>query len=190
MEDADILDKAIIFATNAHSGSFRKGTNLPYIIHPMEVASIVSTMTDDRSVIAAAMLHDTVEDTNTTIDDIRREFGDKVADLVSSESENKREDLPSGDTWKIRKQETVGRLKNESSKEAKMIALGDKLSNIRAIWRDYNTIGDKLWGRFNQNDPHEILWYYGAVAESLADLKDELAYKEYVKLVNEMKGSI
>ncbi len=190
MEDVDILDKAIIFATNAHSGSFRKGTNLPYIIHPMEVASIVSTMTDDRSVIAAAMLHDTVEDTNTTIDDIRREFGDKVADLVSSESENKREDLPSGDTWKIRKQETVGRLKNESSKEAKMIALGDKLSNIRAIWRDYNTIGDKLWERFNQNDPHEILWYYGAVAESLTDLKDEFAYKEYVKLVNEMKGSI
>lgn len=71
-----------------------------------------------------------------------------------------------------------------------MIALGDKLSNIRAIWRDYATIGDKLWERFNQNDPHEILWYYGAVAESLADLKDELAYKEYVKLVNEIKGAI
>lgn len=190
MEDADILDKAIIFATNAHSGSCRKGTNLPYIIHPMEVAAIVSTMTDSKAVIAAAVLHDTVEDTNATIDDIRREFGDEVAELVSSESENKRENLPSSDTWKIRKQETVNRLKNESSKEAKMIALGDKLSNIRAIWRDYNTIGDKLWERFNQNDPHEILWYYGAVAESLADLKDELAYKEYVKLVNEMKGAI
>lgn len=190
MEDADILDKAIIFATNAHSGSCRKGTSLPYIIHPMEVAAIVSTMTDSKAVIAAAVLHDTVEDTNATIEDIRREFGDEMAELVSSESENKRENLPSSDTWKIRKQETVNRLKNESSKEAKMIALGDKLSNIRAIWRDYNTIGDKLWERFNQNDPHEILWYYGAVAESLADLKDELAYKEYVKLVNEMKGAI
>ncbi|MCR5573017.1 MAG: HD domain-containing protein [Candidatus Saccharibacteria bacterium] len=185
-----MLDKAIIFATNAHSGSFRKGTNLPYIVHPMEVASIVSTMTDDRSVMAAAMLHDTVEDTNTTIDDIRREFGDKVADLVSSESENKREDLPSGDTWKIRKQETVARLKNESSKEAKMIALGDKLSNMRAIWRDYATIGDKLWERFNQSDPHEILWYYSAVAESLVDLNDTFVHKEYVGLINEMRSLI
>ncbi len=190
MEGNDILDKAIIFATNAHSGSFRKGTNLPYIVHPMEVASIVSTMTDDRSVMAAAMLHDTVEDTNTTIDDIRREFGDKVADLVSSESENKREDLPSGDTWKIRKQETVARLKNESSKEAKMIALGDKLSNMRAIWRDYATIGDKLWERFNQSDPHEILWYYSAVAESLVDLNDTFVHKEYVGLINEMRSLI
>lgn len=190
MEDADILDKAIIFATNAHSGSCRKGTNLPYIVHPMEVAAIVSTMTDDKAVIAAAMLHDTVEDTNTTTEDIRREFGDKVADLVSSESENKREDLPSGDTWKIRKQETVDRLKNESSKEAKMIALGDKLSNMRAIWRDYTAIGDKLWERFNQKDLHEIMWYYGAVAESLADLEDTFAYKEYANLVNKMKGAI
>ena len=190
MEDTDILDKAIIFATNAHSGSCRKGTNLPYIIHPMEVAAIVSTMTDSKAVIAAAVLHDTVEDTNATIEDIRREFSDEVAELVSSESENKRENLPSSDTWKIRKQETVNRLKNESSKEAKMIALGDKLSNMRAIWRDYNTIGNKLWERFNQNDPHEILWYYGAVAESLADLEDTFAYKEYANLVNKMKGGL
>lgn len=190
MEDTDALDKAIIFATNAHSGSCRKGTNLPYIIHPMEVVAIVSTMTDSKAVIAAAVLHDTVEDTNATIEDIRREFSDEVAELVSSESENKRENLPSSDTWKIRKQETVNRLKNESSKEAKMIALGDKLSNMRAIWRDYNTIGDKLWERFNQNDPHEILWYYGAVAESLADLEDTFAYKEYANLVNKMKGAI
>ena len=190
MEGTDILDKAIIFATNAHSGSCRKGTNLPYIIHPMEVAAIVSTMTDDKAIISAAMLHDTVEDTDATIEDIRREFGDKVADLVSSESENKRDNLPSSDTWKIRKQETVDRLKNESSKEVKMIALGDKLSNIRAIWRDYATIGDKLWERFNQNDPHEIMWYYGAVAESLSDLEDTFAYKEYVEIVNEMKGLI
>ncbi len=190
MEGADMLDKAIIFATKAHSGSCRKGTNLPYIIHPMEVAAIVSTMTDNKEVIAAAMLHDTVEDTDATTEDIRREFGDKVADLVSSESENKREDLPSSDTWKIRKQETVDRLKNESSKEAKMIALGDKLSNMRAIYRDYTTIGDKLWERFNQNDPHEIMWYYSAVAESLVDLKDTFAYKEYVKIINEMKSLI
>ena len=71
-----------------------------------------------------------------------------------------------------------------------MIALGDKLSNMRAIWRDYTAIGDKLWERFNQKDLHEIMWYYGAVAESLADLEDTFAYNEYANLVNKMKGAI
>ena len=66
----DILDKAIVFATKAHSGSFRKGTTTPYIVHPMEASAIVATMTDDKIILAAAVLHDVVEDTDYTIDDI------------------------------------------------------------------------------------------------------------------------
>ena len=182
----DILDKAIIFATKAHSGSFRKGTTIPYIVHPMEAASIVATMTDDKEIIAGAVLHDTVEDTDATLEDIKREFGERVADLVSAESENKREELPSEDTWKIRKQETLDHLKNHASIEAKMITLGDKLSNIRAIYRDYTTLGDKLWARFNQKDKSEHAWYYKSIAENLTELKDTFAYKEYLDLVNKV----
>ena len=129
----DIFDKAILFATKAHSGSFRKGATTPYIVHPMEASAIVATMTDDKNVLAAAVLQDVVEDTDYTIDDIVKEFGEDVAHLVSAESENKRDNLPSEATWKIRKQETLDYLKDKATKEEKMIALGDKLSNIRAI---------------------------------------------------------
>lgn len=98
-----ILDKAIIFAVNAHRGQFRKGSDTPYILHPMEAAAIVGTMTADDEVLAAAVLHDTVEDTGTTTEQIREQFGERVAALVSAESENKREDQPAASTWKIRK---------------------------------------------------------------------------------------
>ena len=183
----DLFDKAIEFAVRAHSGSVRKGTETPYIVHPMEVAAIVATMTNNASVLAGAVLHDVVEDTEYTIDDIRREFGDKVAALVASESENKREDLPSNETWKVRKQETLEHLLY-APVEVKMITLGDKLSNIRAIYRDYSVLGDKVWKRFNQKDKVEHAWYYRGVAERLGELSDTFAYREYVEMVGKVFG--
>ena len=179
----NVLDRAIVFATKAHEGQFRKGTQIPYILHPMEAAAIVGTMTTDNEVIAGAVLHDVVEDTDTTIDDIQDMFGDRVAFLVYSESENKRENLSAQSTWKIRKQETLDHLK-KAPLDVKMITLGDKLSNIRAIYRDYNTIGDALWQRFNQKDKNEHHWYYQGVADCLTELKDYQVYKEYCDLIN------
>lgn len=179
----NVLDRAIVFATEAHEGQFRKGTQIPYILHPMEAAAIVGTMTTDNEVIAGAVLHDVVEDTDTTIDDIQEYFGDRVAFLVYSESENKRENLSAQSTWKIRKQETLDHLK-KAPLDVKMITLGDKLSNIRAIYRDYNTIGDALWQRFNQKDKNEHHWYYQGVADCLTELKDYQVYKEYCDLIN------
>ena len=131
----NVLDRAIVFATEAHEGQFRKGTQIPYILHPLEAAAIVGTMTTDNEIIAGAVLHDVVEDTDTTIDDVQETFGDRVAFLVYSESENKRENSSAQSTWKIRKQETLDHLK-KAPLDVKMITLGDKLSNIRAIHRD------------------------------------------------------
>ncbi|MBQ4197448.1 MAG: bifunctional (p)ppGpp synthetase/guanosine-3',5'-bis(diphosphate) 3'-pyrophosphohydrolase, partial [Bacteroidales bacterium] len=80
--DTKLLDKAIIFAVKAHAGTERRGKGFPYIVHPMEAVEIVSTMTSDQELLAAAALHDTVEDTYVTIDLIRKEFGDRIADIV------------------------------------------------------------------------------------------------------------
>ena len=182
-----LLNQAIAFATKAHEGQFRKGSQTPYILHPMEAASIVGTMTTDDAIIAAAVLHDVVEDTETTIDTIRELFGEKVAEYVAAESEEKRENLPAESTWKLRKQETLDHLKT-SSKEIKMITLGDKLSNIRAICRDYIILGDELWNRFNQKDKNEHYWYYQGIAECLAELKDYYVYQEYCELVKKTFG--
>lgn len=178
----NVLDKAIVFATAAHMGQFRKGTQIPYILHPLEAAAIVGTMTTEPEVIAGAVLHDVVEDTDTTIEEIAELFGDRVAYLVDSESEDKRENLSAESTWKVRKQETLDHLKTAPI-DVKMITLGDKLSNIRAINRDYNALGEALWQRFNQKDKNEHYWYYKSIADCLSELKDHQAYKEYCEVV-------
>ena len=177
-----LLDSALIFATKVHGGQFRKGTQIPYILHPIEAAAIVGTMTTDEEIIAGAALHDVVEDTDTTVEDVVRLFGERVGSLVASESENKREDLPAESTWKIRKQETLDHLKL-ASVEVKMIALGDKLSNMRAIYRDYQTVGEELWQRFNQKDKNEHYWYYSSIAKCISELNNYPVYKEYLELL-------
>lgn len=182
---SELLNNAIIFATKAHHGQTRKGNNIPYILHPLEAVAIVGSMTTDEYVLAAAVLHDVVEDTRFTIDDIRKLFGEQVAFYVAAESENKREDLPAADTWKIRKEETLNHLMF-APVEIKMITLADKLSNIRAMYRDYLMLDDDLWNRFNQKDPKEHHWYYQGIATCLTELKDFPAYQEYCELINKV----
>lgn len=183
-----LFDKAIAFATEMHAGQFRKGTNIPYIVHPMEAAAIVATITTDDEMLAAAVLHDTLEDTPATVDQLREVFGDRVTALVAEESENKREDMPSESTWQVRKQETLDHL-SHTSHDAKVIALGDKLSNIRAIQRDYERLGDGLWNRFNQKDPGLHAWYYRSMVDIFGedpDLAVTSAYREYRNRVQQV----
>lgn len=182
-ETISLMDRAIIFATRAHSGTYRKGTHIPYIVHPIEAAAIAATMTDDPDMIAAAVLHDVVEDTDATVEEIRFFFNEHIASLVEAESENKRKDLPPQETWMIRKMETLEFLRNRADREAKILALADKLSNIRAIHRDQNTIGDKLWERFNEKHKEKHGWMYRQVADALSELKDTFAWQEYDELV-------
>ena len=182
------LKEAIIFATEKHFGDYRKFTKVPYITHPMEALAITAEMTEDEDTLIAAVLHDTVEDTDATIEEIRDRFGDRVAFLVGCETEKKRKDLPAADTWELRKQETIEELSRVSDVEAKKIALGDKLSNVRAMTRDYRTVGDRLWARFNQHDPEKQGWYYRGMANAMKELKDYPAWQEYDRLVTELFG--
>jgi len=186
----DILDEAICFATNAHSGSYRKGTSIPYILHPLEAAAIVGTMTSDKEVIAAAVLHDVVEDTPVSIEMIRAQFGDRIADLVSFESENKREGLPAADTWRIRKEETLTALSATTDACVKMIALGDKLANVRAMERDHSVLGDALWDRFNQKDKEQQYWYYSSISEAVSELSEYPVWREYKATVDRTFGKV
>ncbi len=97
------LEEAVLYAAVSHAGTRRKGESVPYILHPLEVMTIVGSITENEDVLSAAVLHDTVEDTSTTREDILRLFGARVAELVEAESENKREDQKAEDTWQIRK---------------------------------------------------------------------------------------
>ena len=183
--DTTLLDRAIVFAVRAHAGTERRGKGFPYIVHPMEAVEIVATMTSDQELLAAAVLHDTVEDTDTTVEQIQAEFGDRIASLVASESDTMPEGVSEEDSWHARKQAAIDRLAR-ASHDAKMVALGDKLSNMRAIARDYAQQGDALWNLFHAKDPKEHEWHYRGLAESLRELQDTFAYKEFEQLINQV----
>ncbi|MBE6812372.1 MAG: HD domain-containing protein [Ruminococcaceae bacterium] len=179
----ELLSLAVQFAAQKHDAMRRKGTDLPYILHPMETASIVGTMTSDVQILAAAVLHDVVEDTATDIAEIRERFGERVAQLVAAESENKREDRPAADTWLMRKQETIDVLRNTQDVGIKMICLGDKLSNLRSFKRDYAALGTVFYQRFNQKNPQMHRWYHRSIADAMPELKHFDAWKEYDMLI-------
>ena len=185
--DTTLLDKAIIFAIKAHSGTERRGKGFPYIVHPMEAMEIVSTMTADQELLAAAALHDTVEDTDVTVDLIRNEFGDRVADLVAAESDKVVEGVSEEDSWKSRKQAGIDLLA-KAPRDVKMVALGDKLSNMRAIARDYEIIGDKIWNLFHAKEKSDHEWRYRSLLEAFRSLEGTSAFKEFEYLVNKVFG--
>ena len=183
--DTDLLDRAILFAVKAHAGTERRGKGFPYIVHPMEAMGIVATMTADQELLAAAALHDTVEDTDVTVELLREEFGDRIADLVAIESDVMDEGVSEEESWRARKEAGIRRLAR-AGRDAKIVALGDKLSNMRAIARDYAMKGDALWNIFHAKDPKDHEWHYRGLAASLSELKDTFAYKEFVSLIDQV----
>lgn len=179
--NTELLDRAIIFATKAHSGTERRGKGFPYIVHPMEVVEIVATITPDQELLAAAALHDTVEDTDVTIDSIRLEFGERVASIVDSDTVIDDKAI----SWRARKQLAINKLQ-KASYDAKIVGLGDKLSNMRAIARDYKERGDDLWSIFHSKEKSDHEWHYRALAEALKELNKTYAYQEFLKLIDEV----
>lgn len=185
--NTDLLDRAIIFATKAHHGTERRGKKFPYIVHPLEAMAIVATITNDQEMLAAAVLHDTIEDTDVTYDDLEREFGHRVAELVASETDVK--DGAGGKrlSWHERKQRDLENL-SRCTRDEKIIAIGDKLSNMRAIARDYHTIGDEVWNMFRVKEKSVHAWRYRGLRDALSELKGTFAYDEFDSLVNEVFG--
>ena len=188
--DSELLDRAIVFAVKAHHNTERRGKGFPYIVHPMEAVEIVATITPDQELLAAAALHDTIEDTDVTVEQIREAFGDRVANLVHAESDQLNGEVFTGganeeETWHQRKQAAIDRLA-AAPHDAKIVAMGDKLSNMRAIWRDYQTKGDELWNIFHVKDKASHEWHYRSLAASLSELEDTFAYQEFVRLIDEV----
>ena len=184
----ELVSEAIIFAVKAHDGMYRRKSKAPYILHPMEAAAIVGSMTADQEVIAAAVLHDVVEDAGISLKQIEEIFGERVARLVSSETENKREELPAEDTWQIRKSESIELLKKTTDICVKMVYLGDKLANMRAFYLDWLLEGENLWQAYNQKDPEKQYWYHQSIADATTELSHTSAWQEYVRLVHIIFG--
>lgn len=186
--DTAFVDKAIKFAVDAHANTERRGKGFPYVIHVLEAMEIVSSITNDPEILAAAALHDTVEDTDVTLEQLRAEFGDRVAEMVAHESDEMPEGMSEEASWRTRKLAAIDRLA-AAPRDSKIVALGDKLSNMRAIARDYRIKGDELWSIFHApggKSDHE--WHYRGLAESLSDLAGTDAYREFRQHIHEVFG--
>lgn len=183
----DNFERALQFAMTAHKGQVRKGSSIPYIVHPIETALIAMTLTSDQDVIFAALFHDIIEDTPYGAEEIEEAFGSRVAKLVQAESENKRKGQRACDTWKIRKQEFIDSL-DHKAKEEKIIALADKLSNMRATHQGYRKNGVEFWERFNEKRKEMHHWYYRTVADKLREFEDTDAWQELDRLIQEVFG--
>ena len=182
-----LFEQAIIFATNRHKGMVRKkDKSKQYILHPLEVAVIAGTMTDDDAILAAAVLHDTVEDTPTTIEEIYEEFGERVGYLVEMESEDKMIDYPPEDTWIIRKERSIKELIECDDPGVKIIWLSDKLANMRSFYRSLRDEGKDMWLKFNQTDERKQAWYYRKIRDNVQELKGSRAYTEYCELYDKL----
>lgn len=175
------IHKAINFAAKKHKDQLRKGTDIPYISHIMEVMQILIENTDYEDIIIAGILHDTLEDTDTTEEEIEKLFGKEILRIVKSLTEDKKLN------WFERKKHTIRHL-HSFLYEAKYICFADKLSNIRSIYLDLHEIGDDVWKRFNA-EKKDIKWYYENLAKEfgkIKDLSESDSFYEFEELVNDV----
>jgi (p)ppGpp synthase/HD superfamily hydrolase len=153
------LYDAIELAAKAHHGQVRKGTEIPYIVHPLAVAGILIHATCPEHLVIAGILHDTLEDTPVTLEEIRSHFGREVADLVVALSEPDKQ-AP----WEERKAHTLEYLEQMATPDVLLVAVADKLDNMRAIRAGLASDGAAFWLRFNRPRDNQK-WYYQRLAD-------------------------
>jgi (p)ppGpp synthase/HD superfamily hydrolase len=164
---------ALVYATEAHELQRRKGTNIPYVAHLLAVASLVLEDGGDEDEAVAALLHDAIEDTDVTFDDLAARFGPKVAEIVQGCSDT---DVMPKPPWRTRKEEYLAHL-GRAEPAVVRVSLADKVHNARSVLFDYRLMGEELWTRFNPDA--DQLWYYRSLVGvfrrvSTSPLVDEL----------------
>ena len=161
---SELVARAHELATDAHAGQRRKDDGSPYITHPETVAGLLDDAGFGDEVIAAALLHDVVEDTDMGSEELRERFGDRVAELVDALSED--DDIADFEDRKREHREQV----EESGSEAVAIYIADKLSNLRDMRKIYALDGERIADRFKAPiDVRVELWKQDAeMAERVA----------------------
>ncbi len=157
----DLVDRAIGFAARAHQGQQRKTGDVPYIAHPVAVAMILQRMDCAETIVAAGLLHDVVEDTSVTLKDVRRHFGDEVAEIVAGCTE-----LPKNrNRWETRKLFMIESLR-DAPLAVKLVAAADKYHNLSHTLYNERMNGPSVWKSFGRGKEQQA-WYYRSVLDSL-----------------------
>lgn len=166
-----IVTQALLFATTHHQHQHRKGTRIPYMAHLLNVCKIVAENNCSDDVLAAALLHDVVEDTDVTIQELETTFGQNIADIVRGATELDKLEKKNSEkesSWIERKEHTIHFLSQEATIEQLLVSGADKLDNLRSIVYDYSKIGNTIWTRFNATKEQQT-WYYSSIANIMVD---------------------
>jgi (p)ppGpp synthase/HD superfamily hydrolase len=158
------IQNAINVAARLHLGQIRKADGLPYIVHPFGVAWILANFTTDEEVIMAGLLHDVMEDVKGySIDDLRKTFGERVAQIVKAASEDKDPNVESDEkaTWADRKRKYIEHLRT-ADEAALLVSLADKVHNLQSLKAALKSQGSPIWDRFNAS-PDQTIWFYEQV---------------------------
>jgi (p)ppGpp synthase/HD superfamily hydrolase len=175
------LYEAIQTIMKAHDGQYRKLGGDPYAVHPIEVSLLVSRWGADESVVIAGLLHDVVEDTPWTLEDVDAAFGPNVAGLVKYCSE-----LDKSLSWKERKLEMIEKVRQPGHEDAKLIVLADKLCNIKSLERSLAEQNeDSVWACFNA-PKNEQRWYYVQMLDALSELEENAGCREDYRLLKQL----
>jgi len=194
--DTDLVAAAKAYAREHHAGQIRKSTGKPFFTHLDRAAATLDDLGANDPVIAAAYLHDVVEDTGNgmddyvTFDDVEDRFGDEVRHLVEGASEHTKDA-----SWAERKRHTVEYLRDEAPYDVLLVTGADKLDNVRSLRRDLDRADEPyeaVWSNFSVSDKRKQAWYYGSIADILTDgLTDdtgqELA-RMYADVVDDVFG--
>ncbi|NPE29266.1 bifunctional (p)ppGpp synthetase/guanosine-3',5'-bis(diphosphate) 3'-pyrophosphohydrolase [Methanococcoides sp. SA1] len=188
VKDLIELGDVFAFVNHAHRKNKRK-SGIPYITHPMDVASILIKENVSSELIFAGLLYDVLEDAEFTLVDIRRRYGPTVGDYVNAVTEPA--ELKQGDdtaTWKARKEYMIRSITRAMS-EVKLLSCADKLANLRDLIQDLEKDGESVWDRFNA-PKNEQEWYYSSMLEAFTagpqNIADTFVFKEYKKCVEQL----
>jgi (p)ppGpp synthase/HD superfamily hydrolase len=182
-----IVSQALVFAAEHHQHQFRKGSRIPYMSHLLNVCRILAEKNCSDELLAAALLHDVVEDTEVTIEDVEQIFGDVVADIVRGATELdklEKKSIEKESSWQERKEYTINFLKHDATLDQLLVSCADKLDNLRSIAHDHKRVGETVWLRFNASKDKQQ-WYYSSIAEVMSQKGKE--NKIIAELAKEMK---
>ncbi len=160
-------EEALQVATVAHLDQRRKGSQLPYIVHPIHVSVILLRHGFSTEIAIAGLLHDVVEDQGYELAEIERRFGPKVSSMVDALSEEKRDAQGNERAWEVRKREALEKLRR-ASREAVAVKAADVLHNAQSFVRDLRREGPDVWHHFNRG-PRQQMCYYRDVLGVVRD---------------------
>ena len=172
---SSLCEQALRFAAVAHVDQKRKASDVPYLMHPCAVAMILlrAGVSDDR-ILAAALLHDTVEDTVTTAADLQREFPAEVCEIVGDLTEQKTDAHGEKRPWEARKQDHIAHIA-QMSDAARSVLLADKLHNLSAMLYDLQQAQheDDVWNQFSR-PKDKVIWYHEQILSAIGASDDKI----------------